>query len=95
MRENMRENVWIKVSDALPEKSGTYLVAWDIPSDYNPGKVVDRAEFVPSLEDAYPIRFDGRNEPGWIAWDGYSEEYCEVNGVTHWMRLPAAPEVDG
>ena len=73
---------WINVNDKLPKDDGEFLVCAC-------GEVSVK-EFNPWASGI------GENSFEWFYWrdiPNYGSEKCQVLGVTHWMPLPEAPEV--
>lgn len=77
---------WISVEERLPDKKGEYLTY----DQWGYGAVIKTAYWTP--------KYDGFDEylRGRSIWHNYDSEYgCyELTGITHWMPLPDAPEVE-
>lgn len=67
---------WILVSERLPEE-GERVLVWN-GADH------------PTHVATFTI--GGRPGDRWFYDDGYGDPDCWIDGVTHWMPLPAAPE---
>ena len=77
---------WISVEERLPDEKGEYLTY----DQWGYGAVIKTAYWTP--------KYDGFDEylRGRSIWHNYDSEYgCyELTGITHWMPLPDAPEVE-
>lgn len=77
----MIPSAWIKCSEMLPEKSGTYLtIDMDRP-------------YLTMYPIHYSAKWRGWNCLEYT--EGEGEARAHEMHVTHWMPLPSAPEVEG
>ena len=72
---------WTKVSDALPEKEGLYIVLEIYSSEMV--EHFDRGKYIPADDEVSGLRFDGGSFVSYVNGCDYS-----VETVTHWMEFP-------
>ena len=85
--EKQITNRWISVNEKLPEKYGTYLVAWR-PLWLNADDI--KRHTGKNLNHYYEmLEFDPDDESGWVS----SIEQCEKYVLLAWRELPE-PYVD-
>ena len=80
-------NPWIPVEDALPEKSGEYLVYTEYEDVF---KCYFEKENDPEEDECQWGFYQDYRDPDTLGWAGTT--WTAVETVTHWMPLPEPPE---
>lgn len=80
-------NRWIPVEDALPEKSGEYLVYTEYEDVF---KCYFEKENDPEEDECQWGFYQDYRDPDTLGWAGTT--WTAVETVTHWMPLPEPPE---
>ena len=80
---------WTSVNKDIPQNNGDYLCVLDAWGH----KYIRVCKFTKNLEEIDDLDFRGESGSGFYDYDS-EYGYFKRDSVTHWMPLPALPELE-